>query len=249
MLRGEVVGDGVGDFFLEAGDRRAGLLRHGDQDVIGMPPVVIDIHLGANAGFLQVADVGHGLIIEGFDKRIAGRQVAVIRAAGGSGVAGDEVRAVCIPQVAFPGLVILLCIPVLCVIVPGGGRIPVVQHRIERHMEGDIDFLPVPGKQAEGHRHATAGAFPADHDLVRTHAQFLRMVPQPEQGGMAVVQGGRIWMTLGEAVIRSDEHHAELHHKRQGTGQEDIAGMAGLITAAMNPQDAGNLFFALVQRR
>lgn len=53
MLRGEVVGDGVGDFFLEAGDRRAGLLRHGDQDVIGMPPVVIDIHLGANAGFLH----------------------------------------------------------------------------------------------------------------------------------------------------------------------------------------------------
>ena len=252
VLRREVVGDGVGDFFLEAGDRLAGLFRRRNQDVIGMPPVLVDVNFGTDTGLLQVSDVGHGFIVERLDiadKGIAGRQAAVVLAAGGRRVAGDEVRTVRVPEVALPGFVVPFRVPVFGVVVSGGRRVPVVQHRIKRHMESDVDFFPVPREHAQGGCHTAAGAFSSDHDLVRAHAQFLRVVPQPEQGGVAVVQGCRIGIALGQTVFRRDQHHAEFFHKGQRAGEKDNFGGAGLVAAAVDPQDAGNLFLALVLRR
>ena len=92
------------------------------------------------------------------------------------------------------------------------GGFPVVQHGVERHLEGDVDLADISRQKAGGHREAAPGAFPTHHDLRIVDPQLVGVDLQEKQGGVAVFQvGGKRLLECG-AVFRSHHHGAVLFH-------------------------------------
>ena len=172
--------------------------------------------MGVDSRLLQMPDIIQCLAVEGFnvpDIGIARRKSPVVFAAGRCGIDRDKICPIGAAQISLPCLPIALCVPVTGVIIPRGRRVPVVQHGIERHLVGDVYFPAIPGQHTECCRHSPACTLTSDHDLIGADTQFLRMLLQPEQGGVTVLQGSGIGMVLGQPVVGSNQHSAELDHQ------------------------------------
>ena len=77
---------GVTVSFLEPGSRLPDDLFRGEEHVVGVEPVVIDVDVGLDAGLLQSTDIFDRLGIKRFDvadEGIAGRKAGIVRLPGG----------------------------------------------------------------------------------------------------------------------------------------------------------------------
>ena len=97
-------------------------------------------------------------------------------------------------------------------IVSRRGGLPVVQHGVEGHLEGDVDLAEISRQKAGGHGEAAPGAFPTHHDLCVVGPQLVSVSLQEKQSGVAVFQiGGKRFLERG-AVFRGHYHGAVLFH-------------------------------------
>src|SRR3954462_4997819 len=90
-------------------------------------------------------------------------------------------------EVKVPCGVVRGAVPHRGVVVPGGRRGPIVDHRVQRHLEGDGNLATIASQQAEGGGKTTPGALAADDELVVGHAELGGVVTQPDERVMAVV--------------------------------------------------------------
>lgn len=101
---------------------------------------VVHVHAGGNPAFLQVLDIPHRLCIERLSipyEGVGRRQAGKIRQTGGSGI-GRQAVPFLPPQITVPAKMVAPGIPHLAVVIPGGFRVPVVQHGVKGHLEGDV---------------------------------------------------------------------------------------------------------------
>ena len=75
-------------------------------------------------------------------------------------------------------------------IVSRRGGLPVVQHGVEGHLEGDVDLAEISRQKTGGHGEAAPGAFPTHHDLCVVDPQLVSVSLQEKQSGVAVFQIG-----------------------------------------------------------
>ena len=195
------------------------------------------------AGFAQILAVGDGLAVEGFrlaDEGVAGGQAAVVGLAGGRGVGRYPAGSVQDAEVLLPAVVVALGVPDLVVVVARGFGVAVVEHGVEGHLVGDADFAAVAGEDAERRGQAAARAFAADEDLVGADAELVGVLDHPFQRGVAVFDGGRVGVFVGEPVARRHDHGPVFAHEFFGPSDPFCHGFhPGDVAAAVDPEDSG----------
>ena len=195
------------------------------------------------AGFAEVFAVGDGLAVEGFslaDEGVAGGQAAVVGLAGRRRVGRHPARAVQDAEVLLPAEVVALGVPDLVVVVARGFGVAVVEHGVEGHLVGDADFAAVAGQDAERCGQSAARAFAADEDLVGADAEFVGVFDHPFQRGVAVFDGGRVGVFVGEPVARRHDHRPVFAHELFGPAEPfGHRFRPGDVAAAVDPQDSG----------
>lgn len=131
---------GIGELLIEppGGFPAQGRVRL--HHVKGVHIRVVHVHAGGNPAFFQVLDIPHRLGIkrlavphEGVSRRQAGK----ICQTGGSGI-GRQIAPLLPPQITAPAKMVAPGVPHLAVVIPGGLRVPVVQHGVEGHLKGDV---------------------------------------------------------------------------------------------------------------
>lgn len=139
-LRRKIMRLGIGELLVKppGGFPAQGRVRL--HHVKGVHIGVVHVHAGGNPAFLQVLDIPHSLGIErlpipheGIGRRKAGK----VRQSGGSGV-GRQAVPLLPPQITAPAKPVAPGVPHLAVVIPGGPRVPVVQHGVEGHLKGDV---------------------------------------------------------------------------------------------------------------
>lgn len=131
---------GIGELHIEppGGFPAQGCVRL--HHVKGVHIGVVHVHAGGNPAFLQVLDIPHRLGIERLPvphEGVGRRQAGEIRQPGGSGV-GRQAVPLLPPQITAPAKMVAPGVPHLAVVIPGGLRVPIVQHGVEGHLKGDV---------------------------------------------------------------------------------------------------------------
>ena len=226
---------------LEAVGREA---RFGQVGLVDVERVVeaFEHVVGAfHAGFAEVFAVGDGLAPEGLaraDEGVARGQPPVVGLAGRRRVGRHPGRAIQHPEVFLPAEVVQLGVPDFVVVIGGRRRIPVVQHRIQRHLVRDLHLLAVPGQDAERRGQSASRALPADEDLVGPDPELGSVFDHPDQRRVAVLDGRRVGVLVRQPVPRRHDHRPILLD--QFLGPSDPLGHRlhpGDIPAAVQPQD------------
>ncbi len=86
-------------------------------------------------------------------------------------------------------------------VVAGGFGVAVVEHGVERHLEGDVYRALVPRTDADGGAQPAARAFAADHELICSHAERCGICFQIEERRIAVIERGRVGGSAARAGI------------------------------------------------
>ena len=233
----------IEEVLFEAVCREAGLRQVGLVDVECVVEALEHVVGHFHACLAEILAVGHGLAVEGFalaDEGVAGGQAAVVGLAGRCRIGRHPPRSVEDAEVLLPAEVVALGVPDFVVVVAGRLRIAVVQHGIERHLVRDLDLPAVPRQDAERRGQPAARALAADEDLVGADAEFVGVFDHPLQCGVAVFDGGRVWVFVGEPVPRRHDHRAVFLD--QLLGPPDPLGHGfhpGDIPPAVQPQDPG----------
>ena len=204
---------------------------------------MIDVQLRRDARGAQLREIANSLGVERLavaDERIGGRQAGKVRQPRGRGI-GRQVRTVSAAQVEPPGEMVAPGVPAAAMVVAGGLGVAVVQHGVERHLEGDIHRPLVPGADADGGTQAAARALAADHELVAPHAERRGMAAQVQKRRIAVVHGCGIRRLQRQPVARRQHHCAESLHQLHGAGHMDHFLHPGGVAAAVEPEDTGRV--------
>ena len=139
-------------------------------------------------------------------------------------------------------------VPDPAVVLAGGFRVAVVEHRVERHLKCHINLARVPRTDADGGAQPSACAFTAHHDLVGTDAQRGGVFLQVQKRRIAIVHRRRIGRLQRQTVSRRKHDHAEALHQPNGTGHMHHFLHPDRISAAMQPQNAGGIVCRSAQR-
>ena len=91
-----------------------------------------------------------------------------------------------------------------------GVLVPVVDHRVDRHLEADRRAAAVPGEQRKGDRQAAPGAAAVDGQAVRVEAEVGGVARHPHQAGVAVFDRRRIRVLRGQAVLHGHDHRVDV---------------------------------------
>ena len=195
------------------------------------------VQVGFHSCCAQILHKALRLTVKGLrvaDEGVTGRQVPVIGLPGGRGV-GTELLPVLPREVFGPGAMIFRRVPDRRVIVARGGRVAVVEHRIERHLKGDVHLAAVTREHAQRRRQSAAGAFAAHHDLIAAHAELLRVLLEPQQRRVAVIQRGGVGRLAGEAVFRSDDDGMKIPHQIRRPREKRHFRHTAPVSAAVDP--------------
>ena len=214
-------------------------LSEGQQHIKGVEARGVYIRLCGHAGLPKPRNIGEGFAEKGLTipHECVGRgQIAVIRLSGGRGIGRGFPRH--LRKVRFPRPVIPSRVPGNAVVAAGGVGIPVVQHRIERHLKRDPDLSPVPRIHAERCGQTAAGAFPADHQLIRVAAQRSGVGFEIGQRRIAILQSRGVRLFTGKTVRGGNDDRAVFSDEISCAGHVHHAGHAGGIPPAVNPQNA-----------
>ena len=198
---------------LEAVGREARLRQVGLVDVERVEEAFEHVVGAFHAGFPEVFAVGDGLAPEGLaraDEGVAGGQSAVVGLAGRRRVGRDPGGAIQDAEVFLPAEVVELGVPDFVVVVAGRFGVAVVEHRVQRHLIRDLDLPAVPGQDAERRGQSASRALPADEDLVGPDPELVGMLDHPFERGVAVFDGGRVGVFVGEPVPRRHHHRPVL---------------------------------------
>src|SRR6185437_11854912 len=95
-------------------------------------------------------------------------------------------------------------------LVAGGGLVPVVDHRVDRHLELDRGTAAVTGQHHGGDGEPAARAAAVDGQPVRVEAELGRVGGHPEQSGVAVLDRRRVRVLRGQPVLHGDDHRADV---------------------------------------
>ena len=161
---------------------------------------------------------------------------------------GGKVRSVCPTQIEIPGKAVPACVPDLAVVVAGTFRVPVVQHRVERHLERYVDLSRVPRADADGGAKPASGTFTSYHDLIVPHAQRARIFLQIAQRGVTIVRRSRIGGAESQPITRRHHHRAVVFDQIDCPRHMHHLLHPGDVTAAVNPEDACRLLCAVLWR-
>ena len=140
-------------------------------------------------------------------------------------------------------------VPHLAVVIPGGLRVPVVQHGVERHLEGDVHVTGVPGLDAQGGAQTAACTLAAYHDLIGSNAPLGGAGLHVHQRRIAVVQRRRVGRSKSQPIPRRHHHCPELFHQIDRPGHMRHFLHAENVPAAVNPQHAGSQHRSLIRRQ
>ncbi|GGZ09566.1 hypothetical protein GCM10010300_62080 [Streptomyces olivaceoviridis] len=123
----------------------------------------------------------------------------------------------------------------------------VVQDRDTEVLHAQGGPTVVTGVQRDACREPSAGALPGHPDPLRIHTQLVRVLRQPDQCGIAVLQGGRERMLGREAVLHRHHHRTHLRRDAQSLVVETVDTAEGESTA-VHIEQSGK-FPALAFRR
>lgn len=136
---------------------------------------MVNIQLGVDIVVLQFMYVAHGFCKKRLTiarKRVGWRQAGEISASCGSGIERYMVL-VDFPKIHFPGKMVFPCIPDFAVVIPGCFCIPVIQHRIQRHLKSDLHIPGISRFHTYSDTQPAAGTFSANHELIRSETKRL----------------------------------------------------------------------------
>src|SRR6266851_772413 len=199
----------------------------------------VDVQLGGDPGSHEPGGEGDVLVtehVDGADVDEGRRQAGQVLRAGRSGV----LVGLAVAQVPLPGLDVARPVPQADVgdLVTGRGLVPVVDHRVDRHLEADGRAAAVAGEHRHGDGEAAPGAAAVDGETVWVDAEFGGVAGQPYQAGVAVLGRRGIGVLRGQAVLDGDDHRIDMlaDRRRDRVLTVDVAEDHA---AAVNEVDAG----------
>ncbi len=169
------------------------------------------VQLGVDPGGPQGARERHGLVAEHLGAAavdVRAGEPGQVLGARGCRVRGDVVGTTALAEVGAPAEVHRLAVgDADAVDLPGGhGVVAVVEHRGDEDLREHLGPAPVTSEQDRPRRQAPARALPGHHDARRVDAELVGVLRDPDESGVAVLDGGRVGVLRGEAVVHADEH-------------------------------------------
>ena len=119
-----------------------------------------------------------------------------------------------------------------------GVLVPVVDHRVDRHLEADRRAAAVAGEHRGGDGKAASRAAAVDGEAVRVKAELGGVARHPQQAGVAILDLRRMGVLGRQAVFDGDHHRVDV--LADGGGDRVLAvEVAQDHAAAMDVVDPG----------
>ena len=172
----------------------------------------VDVQLGRHAGVTEphrVIDVLIGEPVDGAHRDQRGGQTGQIRRPGGRGIGGHLGAALGSAEVRAPPVVVRARRPDGVDPLARRGDLAVIDHRVDEQLERHADLRPIVGQEGQAGGEPRPGAGTADAEAGPVHAQVGRVVAEPAQPAVAVVERSGIGRFGRQPVL----------HRRAGTAE------------------------------
>lgn len=203
----------------------------------------VDAQVGGDAGTGEangVVDVFVEEAIEGADHEVGWWEAGEVGGAGGGGV-GRGLSAETWTEVGAPAGLIGARGPDGHFPAAGWGGHAVVDHWVDKELEGDLELGAVADEEGEAGGEPAAGGGAADAEAVAVDTELGGVVDDPVEGGVAIFEWAGVGRFGGEAVFDGDADAAECGAPASeaevvhGAGAEDVAAAVHVVERGEEP--------------